>query len=162
MVDKFCEYCEEPIVGRRADSVYCSIKCRRTAEKRRRRIREGVAECDYRGPNDGRSLDKRAYNLKRKYGITVEQYNQMLKNQNHCCAVCDRHEDEFKIKLAVDHNHVTGEIRGLLCSHCNRYQVGRHRDGDLLRKIAAYVDQGTGWFVPKQKRPKKRKPVRKT
>lgn len=84
----------------------------------------------------------------------------MLKEQDESCAICDRHKDEFKVNLAVDHNHVTGEIRGLLCSYCNHRSVGRHRDGSLLRKIADYLDKGTGLFVPKKKKPVKRRPKR--
>lgn len=99
-----------------------------------------------------------AHSLKRRYGITREQYEDMLTGQKGCCAICERHHSVFKTRLAVDHNHITGEIRGLLCNNCNRRLVGRHRDGDLLRKIADYVDQGTGMFVPKKKRPVKRKP----
>lgn len=98
----------------------------------------------------------RSNHLKRVYGISVAQYNELLEKQKHCCAVCGKHEDEEKKNLAVDHNHITGEIRGLLCNYCNRRIVGRHRDGDLLRRVADYIEQGTGWFVPK-KRPKKRR-----
>ncbi len=102
----------------------------------------------------------RERNLRHKYGITPEQYSEVLEKQNHCCAICERHEDQFTTRLAVDHNHITMEIRGLLCNNCNRRLVGRHRDGALLRKIADYVDQGTGWFAPKKKRTVKRKPKR--
>lgn len=107
-----------------------------------------------------RKSQDRARNLRNKFGITIEQYNELLEKQNHCCAICDRHEDEFKTRMAVDHNHATGEIRGLLCTYCNHRVIGRHRNGDMLRKMADYVDQGTGWFVPKKKRPVKRKPKR--
>lgn len=96
-------------------------------------------------------LTRRA-NLKRYYGITLEQYDELLEKQEHKCVICDRHEDEFKTRLCVDHNHSTGEIRGLLCNYCNHRVIGRHKDGELLRKMADYVDGGTGWFVPKKKR----------
>jgi hypothetical protein len=104
-----------------------------------------------------RDLDHRRRRLMATYGITLEQYNELLEKQNHCCAICDRHENEFKSKLCVDHNHITREIRGLLCTYCNHRVVGRHRDGDALRKVADYIDQGTGWFAPKKKRTRKRK-----
>ena len=97
--------------------------------------------------------------LKRLYGITLDQYDEMLEKQNGCCAICDRHRDEFDRNFSVDHNHATGEIRGLLCTYCNHRVVGRHRDGNLLRKIADYIEQGTGWFIPKKKKTVKRKPV---
>lgn len=95
--------------------------------------------------------------LKREYGITPEQYEELLEKQNYCCAVCERHQDEFPRRLAVDHNHITREIRGLLCTHCNRHLVGRHRDGEVLRKVAAYIEQGTGLLVPVKRRVRKRK-----
>lgn len=102
----------------------------------------------------------RERNLLRRYGITLDQYNEMLEKQEHSCGLCGRHESEFKTRLAVDHNHVTGEIRGLLCSYCNHRVVGRHRDPELIRKLYEYLLKETGMFVPKN-RPKKRKRQRK-
>ncbi|MBU2051427.1 MAG: endonuclease VII domain-containing protein [Gammaproteobacteria bacterium] len=52
-------------------------------------------------------------------GITLEEYNQMFAKQNGCCAICGKHQSELKNRLAIDHNHETGEIRGLLCTSCN-------------------------------------------
>jgi hypothetical protein len=98
--------------------------------------------------------------LLRVYGITEDQYNDLLKKQGGRCAICRRDKSEFTTRLAVDHNHVTKEIRGLLCNYCNRRLIGRHRDSDLLRRMADYVGQGTGWFVP-EKRKKKRKRKKK-
>lgn len=100
----------------------------------------------------------RQYNLKRLYGITPEQYDDMLAAQNGCCAICDRHETEFPVRLAVDHDHISGEIRGLLCRYCNHRVVGRHRDSALLRKVADYVERKTGLFVPVRKKRRKRRP----
>ena len=69
---------------------------------------------------------------KKKYGITLDQYNKMVAEQNGVCAICGQPEN---IKgttinprgLAVDHNHNTGKIRGLLCGRCNR-AVGLIKD----------------------------------
>lgn len=107
---------------------------------------------------DKRFETRRKSHLRRKFDISLEQYSELLKKQNNCCAVCERHVSEFNKELAVDHNHQTGEIRGLLCTNCNYRLVAKHTNGELLRKIADYVEQGTGWFVPKKKRPVKRKP----
>jgi len=109
-----------------------------------------------------KGFNSRENHLKKTYGITSEQYNQLLEKQEYCCAVCGKHESDEKKRLSVDHNHITGEIRGLLCTMCNYRHVGRHRDSSLLRKIADYLDQGTGWFVPKKDKTRKRKPSRKT
>lgn len=98
----------------------------------------------------------RASNLKRLYGITLEQYDELRERQRELCAVCLKHESEFNVRLCVDHDHKTGEIRGLLCRYCNHRLVGRHRDSDLLRRIADYLEVGTGWFVPPKKKKRKR------
>jgi len=70
--------------------------------------------------------------LKKRFGITLEQFNQILEEQNGVCAICGQEETRIqhngKISaLAVDHNHVTGQIRGLLCSGCN-VSLGRFKD----------------------------------
>ena len=57
------------------------------------------------------------YKLESQYGITVEQYNQMLENQNYCCAICGT--EPVNRRLSVDHDHITGQVRGLLCPKCN-------------------------------------------
>ena len=106
-----------------------------------------------------RSPDERRRNsyLLRKYGITLEQYDEMYERQQGCCAVCLRHSEEFTRRLAVDHNHKTREVRGLLCNYCNHRLIGRHTDADLLRRMASYLEVGTGWFTPEPKKKKKKK-----
>jgi hypothetical protein len=106
-----------------------------------------------------RKIERRAH-LKRNFGITVEQYDELLHKQNECCAICDRHASEFRTRLAVDHDHHTGRIRGLLCTTCNHRLIGRHRNAALLRKMADYVEGGTDWYVP-DKRPKRKKKKKK-
>lgn len=104
-----------------------------------------------------RRLAARASHLMRTYGITLEQYNELLEKQDHKCPICDRHEDEFKTHLAVDHDHVTGEIRGLLCNHCNHRVLGRNRDPAKIKRMFDYLCNGTGWFVPKKTRRRKKR-----
>lgn len=59
--------------------------------------------------------------LKRRYGITIEQYDSLLASQGGVCAICRRTETYPGRKyLSVDHCHETGVVRGLLCNHCNR------------------------------------------
>lgn len=59
----------------------------------------------------------------------------MLKNQNYRCSICNKHEEKFKYKLAVDHCHLTGEIRGLLCNNCNA-GLGLFNDSEFSLKAA--------------------------
>lgn len=82
----------------------------------------------------------KSIDLKRKYGITLEQYNQMFAAQNGCCAICGKHQVEFVKGLAVDHNHASGAIRSLLCVNCN-LGIGCFRDNiGLLKAAIAYLD----------------------
>lgn len=99
----------------------------------------------------------RARHLLKKYGITEDQYDELLRRQEECCFICQRHYSKFKYKLCVDHDHHTGAIRGLLCQFCNRRVIGRHRDADIFERAADYLRRGTDWVVPpKVKRRKKR------
>ena len=62
----------------------------------------------------------RAYDLKRNYGITIEDYNSLLLKQNNSCAICGVAATIGKKRLHVDHSHITNRVRGLLCQNCNR------------------------------------------
>jgi len=57
--------------------------------------------------------------LKRRFGITLEEYNKMYAVQHGKCLICDATESTLNHRLAVDHCHTTGKIRGLLCKSCN-------------------------------------------
>lgn len=63
-------------------------------------------------------LKNRKSSYKRKYGITLGDYEEMLENQNGECATCHRQCSTGK-NLAVDHCHYSGRVRGLLCARCN-------------------------------------------
>jgi hypothetical protein len=68
------------------------------------------------------------------YGIEPEQYDTMFEKQKGLCAICQKNK-----KLCVDHNHFTGEIRGLLCHDCNR-GLGSFRDNiDFLKRALEYL-----------------------
>lgn len=62
---------------------------------------------------------RRVKNLKKRYGIGLHEYNLMFTEQKGKCACCGIHQNELTKKFAVDHDHDTGLIRGLLCNHCN-------------------------------------------
>lgn len=89
------------------------------------------------------------YHRRMYYNLTDEAYDDLYKKQNGCCAICHRKEDQFKSRLSVDHDHETGEIRGLLCGFCNHRIVGRFKRGGPLKNAAAYLEgEYTGIFVP--------------
>lgn len=67
---------------------------------------------------EGMRQARRRHLLKKKYGITLEEYDAMLEAQGGVCALCGSPPPEGKV-LAVDHCHNSQRVRGLLCSHCN-------------------------------------------
>ncbi len=76
---------------------------------------------------------KRA-NLKRKYGLTLEAYEEMLIRHSNRCAICATLISDLTLQgsyICVDHNHVTGKVRGLLCNDCNQ-GLGRFKDNLLI------------------------------
>jgi hypothetical protein len=79
--------------------------------------------------------------LKKYYGITIEEYNLIFLKQNGCCAICGKHESEFSKSLSVDHDHVTGKIRGLLCIKCNLSIGGFEDNIELLDKAKEYLSK---------------------
>ena len=82
--------------------------------------------------------------LKFKYGLSIEEYNVLLENQNHSCAICKCNVTSKRVKgsFAVDHNHTTGKIRGLLCNQCNR-AIGMLNDSpELLQTALTYLQLG--------------------
>lgn len=87
----------------------------------------------------------RSDEMRRRRGITLEQYNVRLAAQNGKCAICGNVETALDPKsgrvrrLAIDHSHATGKIRGLLCSWCN-HGLGKFRDNrSFLAKAIAYL-----------------------
>lgn len=137
---KICTKCGEkkPITAfyqhkRSKDGLtYWCKDCKYESQKRWRRKNSGHVfkyRKKWRQKNRGRILE---YNktdarqnsvLKSKFGISLDQYNRMYTKQKGCCAICgqqETHMNKGKItRLAVDHNHKTGRIRGLLCCVCN-------------------------------------------
>jgi hypothetical protein len=82
---------------------------------------------------------RRELKLVKKYGISLDQYDAIFAKQEGKCAICNRHQSEFKRALAVDHSHETSKVRGLLCFACNS-GIGKLQDNpDLLDSAARYL-----------------------
>jgi hypothetical protein len=77
--------------------------------------------------------------LKRNYGITLDEHTQMYEAQNGVCAICKGEGDGKWKKLCVDHDHKTGKVRQLLCRNCNMVlgQVGDNIN--LLEEMIKYL-----------------------
>jgi len=80
------------------------------------------------------------YHLRRKYGITYDEYMQMAEDQGFCCEVCKTHKDELGSQgLCVDHCHTTGRVRALLCQGCNS-AVGYVKENALTaERLVEYI-----------------------
>ena len=71
--------------------------------------------------------------------ITVEEYEILLIKQEHKCAICKIHDSKLEKALCVDHNHKTGEIRGLVCPKCNRAIGLLNDDSKIAEQMAIYL-----------------------
>lgn len=81
--------------------------------------------------------------LQHDFGITIEQYEALSETQNGLCAICKNVCASGK-QLAVDHNHTTGKVRGLLCRRCNQ-GIGLFEDEPaLLQGAAEYLKERDG------------------
>ena len=104
-------------------------------EKRRKYNANWVAK----NPNANRNK-----HYKKRYGITVEQYEAMAKAQNYLCAICNlpetkKRKDGTISILAVDHDHTTGAVRELLCTGCNHMLGNIENKNVSLDAIASYI-----------------------
>ena len=91
-----------------------------------------------------RSDNVHASHIKWRYGITKDEYNQLLKEQKNKCAICRKKETQVNKKgevyrLCVDHDHVTGKVRGLLCFSCNK-TLGHYETMDIP-PLVAYLEK---------------------
>lgn len=129
----------------------CS-SCKRAYQKNRR-IEKGDEVRARKRASHAKHYERvtRPYLLKKKFGLTVEQYEQMLANQGGCCAICGRSPDQVehlardgrKAKvLAVDHDHATGTVRGLLCAQCNKGLGNLQDDPDVVLMAFHYLKLG--------------------
>lgn len=114
----------------------CHGKCKRcsleyTAEYRKKypdRVKASASRRDH-----------RKHNLMQKYGLTEDDVTEMVSDQNHMCALCNK--VELSEPPAIDHCHKTGKIRALLCNCCNT-GLGKFRDDpELLKSAIEYLEK---------------------
>lgn len=89
----------------------------------------------------------RRYYVKSRYGITVEESEKMLADQDGKCAICDAQLSYADQTACIDHCHATGRVRGILCQHCNRGLGAFRDDPHILRQAADYAElEGVVWL----------------
>jgi hypothetical protein len=122
------------VLSQRRDSVvygmyFCSPECRhKEAAVRKQQARRDA------GLNQER---ERWYKIRKKYGISREDWLFLWNMQDGRCATC--RIDLTQVKVCVDHDHNTNEVRGLLCNECN-HGLGKFKDdAETLMRAAQYV-----------------------
>jgi hypothetical protein len=153
MGEKNCAHCAKIFETIRINQhLYCSATCRDKA-RRERATPERIIQLKI--ANEKWLMSKqdymREYHLKRKFGISQEQYDELLEKQGGGCAICGKLPEKEGRKLAVDHCHKPPyAIRGILCFFCNHKIIGRQTDPEIFRKAADYLSQDTGLYAPKK------------
>lgn len=78
-------------------------------------------------------------NLKRSYGLTLEEYNKLLEKSDYRCTVCQKTKSMVGRRLCVDHDHKTNIIRGVLCGKCNTALGLLDDDPQRIIKLYQYL-----------------------
>lgn len=84
---------------------------------------------------------QKAYHRKIKYGIEQSDYDNMLKNQNFSCAICEIHIEDVNRDFSVDHCHTTGKIRDLLCINCNSMLGMGKENKNIFKSAIKYIQK---------------------
>lgn len=136
---RYCPMCDEylPLARFYADKRASSGLTRRCKDHH---IAEAYKARKKNQPKSSRWAAQRNGFLLRKYGITLDDYQEMLAQQEGKCAICGSTEAKnFGDTLVVDHDHATGKVRGLLCGTCNT-ALGKFRDDpQILRSAICYL-----------------------
>lgn len=124
---KACAECGTDITDRRRSAIYCSNAC----AQRARAVRTGPEA-------------RRKWRMTNKYGITPDDYDRMLSEQNQACAIC-KATDPGTVHgfWHVDHCHDRGHVRGLLCNTCNLALGLMADDPARLRAAADYIERAS-------------------
>jgi len=117
---------------------------RKTVSREQRKLdreKKKLYDIEYRKLHqEERSKRQKEYFRLHKYGISYDEYQELHIKQHGVCAICGKEETREGFSLHVDHDHITGKIRGLLCFKCNA-GIGLFQNSDaLLIKAAEYIE----------------------
>jgi hypothetical protein len=156
MVEKQCNACgnKKPLEEFKPDQRSrdgCQGQCRECANTREREAfaagkrSYAAARKQWWAQNGERHNKRRRTAHMQKLGVSIDKYDEVFEQQDGNCAICRQPETAMlkgKLKrLAVDHDHVTGVVRGLLCARCNRALGGFRDDAQLLQRAISYLEQ---------------------
>ena len=83
-------------------------------------------------------LERKEYNLKKNFNLTLNEFDEMLKNQNDKCVICNSNFTILK-KPCVDHDHETNQVRELLCQKCNTVVGFVYEDLNIVNNLYNYI-----------------------
>ena len=143
---RICKGCEQPFQPTRKKQLWCSYDCYKTSDNlRQTRARTNFKRRIGTAPDPS---SRRAENLRlnlMRYGLTVEEYEARLAAQGGVCIICGMPPKEngqrAASRLHVDHDHVTGANRDLICNNCNRGLGYFKDDPALMRAAAEYIER---------------------
>ena len=79
------------------------------------------------------------FKLKKDYGLTELEYNNILLKQNNCCAICGIEVNKLNRRPSIDHNHTTNKVRGILCLSCNHLLGNAKENINILLSAIEYL-----------------------
>jgi len=84
--------------------------------------------------------ERKKYHITHQYGLSLQEYNEILLKQNYKCAICGKPLDlENRKHTNIDHDHMTGVIRGILCNYCNSVLGYAFDNPDILQNAQDYI-----------------------
>lgn len=131
---------EDPRVRERGQQYYLKNKDRiDAANKQWREENPDFFAANYQANRKQRIFNAREWTLKRRFGLSLKDYDDMLLAQNGVCAICGGRDKNRR--LAVDHCHHTGRVRGLLCRDCNVSLGLMREDCSRLSAAISYLQE---------------------
>ncbi len=133
--DKVREYQREYMKKYRAENKEKTAAANKKNYWKNRDARLAASRVEYRET-------KRGQHLLKKYGMTEAQYDELLLSPGGKCAICSDHEAGGRHGVFhVDHDHVTGKVRGILCDKCNRGLGYFNDDPEAIRQAIQYLQK---------------------
>ena len=115
-------------------------QCKNESTYKWRKANEAYYNKSMRDYQKANPLQRDNCDLKRKYGVSRQRFDETLLKQDYKCAICKKPNTATKRRLAVDHHHASGKVRGILCYNCNRL-LHAFDNLDLYNAIMEYLSK---------------------
>ena len=136
-----CTWCKARFVPWQYSQHFCSTKCQQAEYHHRKRDERNAKSRKWHHANSDKAKQSRWRNHLRRYGITPDDFNQMVDEQDGRCAICLRIPSH---RLRVDHDHASGKVRALLCLQCNLAIGYLGESASAALNAAAYIERYGG------------------